>query len=74
MRVDVIPPWIDNTTKLTGDKFKKIFLFAVINFPVIPKSARAIALPDNTTKKFTEKTEHMRTNVERRVCCCEGKE
>lgn len=47
MEIDEIPSWIDSTTKLTGDKFKKIFIFSVINSPVAKKSARAITLPED---------------------------
>ncbi len=55
MKVDVIPSWIDATSKLTGDKFKKIFIFIVINFPVAEKSARAIDLPNDITVPISYK-------------------
>lgn len=47
MKIEEIPEWIDTTTKLTGDKFKKVFIFSVINFPVARKSARAITLSED---------------------------
>lgn len=47
MTITEIPSWIDKTSKLTGENFKKIFIFAVVNFPVPRKSARAIPLPEN---------------------------
>ncbi len=47
MYIDEIPNWIDQSTKLTGEKFKKIFIFSVILFPVPEKSARAVCLPES---------------------------
>ena len=46
MKIDKIPDWIDENTKLTSDLFKKLFIFSVINFPIPEKSARAIPLPE----------------------------
>ena len=45
MKIPAEPTWIDSTSKLTGDKFKKIFIFFVINTPIPEKTARAIVLP-----------------------------
>ncbi len=46
MTIDDVPIWIDPKSKLTGNKFRDLFIFAVIHFPVSAKSARAIPLPD----------------------------
>ena len=45
MKIPAEPTWIDSTSKLTGDKFKKIFIFFVINAPILEKTARAIKCP-----------------------------
>lgn len=47
MYIEEIPNWIDQKTKLTGDKFKNVFIFSVILFPVPAKSARAVSLPES---------------------------
>lgn len=63
MKIEEIPNWIDTTTRLTDDRFKKIFIFFVINFPVPKKSARAITLPDDVAipikYKVAEKASEM---------------
>ena len=55
MKIDEIPTWVDKTSKLTGENFKKIFIFSVINFPVPKKSARAITLPEDVEIPITYK-------------------
>lgn len=47
MRVDEKPIWIDSTSRLTGDNFKKVVIFSIINCPVNKKTARARKLPNN---------------------------
>ncbi len=47
MYIEEVPNWIDPKTKLTGDKFKKVFIFSVILCPVPTKSARAVSLPES---------------------------
>ena len=47
MVIEEIPNWIDKNTKLTGDKFKKVFIFFVILIPNPKKSARAVNLPES---------------------------
>ena len=47
MYIEEIPNWIDPNTKLTGDKFRKLFIFSVILCPVPAKSARAVSLPES---------------------------
>lgn len=47
MYIEEIPNWIDQNTKLTGDRFRNIFLFFVIHSPVPKKSARAYSLPES---------------------------
>lgn len=65
MKIAEIPNWIDKTSRLTGENFKTIFIFCVINFPIPQKSARAITLSEDTEIPIKYKAVDNATEMEK---------
>ena len=67
MTIYEIPTWVDNTSRITGDNFRKIFIFAVINFPVPKKSARAIPLSKDVAMPIKSKNVENASEMEKKL-------